>query len=71
MVETVSDENIERLIVCLGDAHNPAYEYEAQKSLARWLEDPLLKLTQTQRGRIEAALSNIVCDESSSSGIEK
>ncbi|MGN0922542.1 MAG: hypothetical protein ACI4NJ_12545 [Cellvibrio sp.] len=71
MVETVSDENIEKLIACLGDAHNPAHEYEAQKTLARWLEDPLLRLTQAQRGRIEVSLSNIVRNESSSSEIEK
>lgn len=59
MVETLSDENIEKLIACLDDHRNPAHAHEAEKALARWLKEPLLALTQAQREHIEISLSKI------------
>ena len=59
MAETVSDENIEKLIACLDDQFNSAHAHEAEKTLARWLKEPLLELTQAQRDRIEISLSKV------------
>jgi len=59
MVETVSDENIEKLIACLDNQFNPVHAHEAEKTLARWLKEPLLELTQAQRGCIGVSLSKI------------